>query len=180
MDEAPLLGARPGPHAEAAADLPALERASEAEFPAPSPAAAVQPERDELPVLRDAYLGAAAPGEEPPAAEDAAPPPAYSLRVLSSLLPAPLGAGVRVIPVSGDFRGAASGPGSAGEAPSRAGVPAHTSGGSQRGGARPWPSSPRALPLPGFRAGPSAQTAREQACGLGPCCCHTAPRKKPA
>ncbi|XP_063083734.1 tesmin isoform X2 [Cavia porcellus] len=101
MEEAPLLGALTGPDDETAADLFGPERASEAECRARSPATAVPPEPDELPVLRDAYLGVAAtaPGEEPPAAEDAAPPPAYSLRVLSSLLPAPLGAGVRVIPV---------------------------------------------------------------------------------
>ncbi|KAM6160893.1 tesmin [Erethizon dorsatum] len=90
MEEAPLLGAMPGPDDETATDLFGPERASEVEGPAPSPAAALQPAQDELPVLRDAYLGVAATGAEPPA---------YSLRVLSSLLPAPLGAGVRVIPV---------------------------------------------------------------------------------
>ncbi|XP_005384324.1 PREDICTED: tesmin isoform X2 [Chinchilla lanigera] len=99
MDEAALLGAMPGPDDETAADLFGHERASQAEGPTPSPAVAMQPDQDELPVLRDAYLGVVAAGEEPPAAEDSAPPPAYSLRVLSSLLPAPLGAGVRVIPV---------------------------------------------------------------------------------
>ncbi|XP_021120134.1 tesmin isoform X2 [Heterocephalus glaber] len=99
MEEAPLLGAMPGPDDETASDLFGPEGASEAEGPALSPATAVQLEQDELQVLRDVYLGGAAPGEEPPAAEDAEPLSAYSLRVLSSLLPAPLGAGVRVIPV---------------------------------------------------------------------------------
>ncbi|XP_004627389.1 tesmin [Octodon degus] len=98
MEEAPLLDAMAGPDDEMATDLFGSECASEAEAAGPSPAAAVPPDPDELPVLRDAYLGVPSAGEEPLAAEDTAPP-AYSLRVLSSLLPAPLGAGVRVIPV---------------------------------------------------------------------------------
>uniref|UniRef100_A0A8C0W5M9 CRC domain-containing protein n=1 Tax=Castor canadensis TaxID=51338 RepID=A0A8C0W5M9_CASCN len=126
MEEAPLLGAMPGPDDEMATELFSAERPFVPEGLALSPAGG-EAEQDELPVLGDAYLGAADPGEPllralspPPGAagqgdvpaallgdlaglpelrapEDAAPPPAYSVHVLSSLLP--LGAGVRVIPV---------------------------------------------------------------------------------
>ncbi|MBZ3889172.1 Tesmin [Sciurus carolinensis] len=135
MEEAPLLGAMSGPDDEMVTDLFCPERPFAPESLALSPAVGVKPEQDELPVLGDAYLGAADPAEPllralspPPGAdcpgevqaallgdypglpelrapEDAAPP-AYSVHVLSSLLPAqrgpalvPLGAGVRVIPV---------------------------------------------------------------------------------
>jgi hypothetical protein len=134
MEEAPLLGAMPGPDDEMATELFSAERPFVPEGLALSPAVVVKSEQDELPVLGDAYLGAADPGEPllralspPPGAagqgdvpaallgdlaglpelrapEDAAPPPAYSVHVLSSLLP--LGAGVRVIPVrAGPSRG---------------------------------------------------------------------------
>jgi hypothetical protein len=117
-----------------ATELFSAERPFVPEGLALSPAVVVKSEQDELPVLGDAYLGAADPGEPllralspPPGAagqgdvpaallgdlaglpelrapEDAAPPPAYSVHVLSSLLP--LGAGVRVIPVrAGPSRG---------------------------------------------------------------------------
>ncbi|XP_046300956.1 tesmin isoform X3 [Marmota monax] len=135
MEEAPLLGAMSGPDDEMVTDLFCPERPLVPEGLALSPAVGVKLEQDELPVLGDAYLGAADPAEPllralspPPGAhcpgevqaallgdfpglpelrapEDAAPP-AYSVHVLSSLLPAPrgpalvpLGAGVRVIPV---------------------------------------------------------------------------------
>ncbi|XP_015358771.1 tesmin [Marmota marmota marmota] len=135
MEEAPLLGAMSGPDDEMVTDLFCPERPFVPEGLALSPAVGVKLEQDELPVLGDAYLGAADPAEPllralspPPGAdcpgevqaallgdfpglpelrapEDAAPP-AYSVHVLSSLLPAPrgpalvpLGAGVRVIPV---------------------------------------------------------------------------------
>lgn len=130
MEDA-LLDAMTGPEDELDAELFGPERAF-ADGLALSPAAGAA-ERDELPVLADAYLGATEPGEPllralspPPGAEvpaallgdfpglpelrspdDAGPPPAYSVHVLSSLLPGargpallPLSAGVRVIPVS--------------------------------------------------------------------------------
>lgn len=130
MEDA-LLGAMTGPEDELGAELFGSERAF-ADGLALSPAGGAA-DRDELPVLADAYLGATEPGEPllralspPPGAEvpaallgdfpglpelrssdDAAPPPAYSVHVLSSLLPGargpallPLSAGVRVIPVS--------------------------------------------------------------------------------
>lgn len=130
MEDA-LLGAMTGPEDELGAELFGPERGF-TDGLALSPATAAA-ERDELPVLADAYLGATEPGEqllralspspgaEVPAAllgdfpglpelrtpDDAAPPPAYSVHVLSSLLPGargpallPLSAGVRVIPVS--------------------------------------------------------------------------------
>ncbi|KAL1787296.1 tesmin [Sigmodon hispidus] len=129
MEDA-LLGAMTGPEDELGAELFGPERGF-TDGLALSPATGAA-ERDELPVLADAYLGATEPGEqllralspspgsEVPAAllgdfpglpelrnpEDAAPPPAYSVHVLSSLLPGargpallPLSAGVRVIPV---------------------------------------------------------------------------------
>lgn len=130
MEDA-LLGAMTGPEDELGAELFGSERVF-ADGLALSPAGGAA-DRDELPVLADAYLGATEPGEPllralspPPGAEvpaallgdfpglpelrspdDAAPPPAYSVHVLSSLLPGargpallPLSAGVRVIPVS--------------------------------------------------------------------------------
>lgn len=130
MEDA-LLGAMTGPEDELGAELFGSERAF-ADGLALSPAGGAA-DRDELPVLADAYLGATEPVEPllralspPPGAEvpasllgdfpglpelrssdDAAPPPAYSVHVLSSLLPGargpallPLSAGVRVIPVS--------------------------------------------------------------------------------
>lgn len=130
MEDA-LLGAMTGPEDELGAELFGSERAF-ADGLALSPAGGAA-DRDELPVLADAYLGATEPGEPllralspPPGAEvpaallgdfpglpelrssdEAAPPPAYSVHVLSSLLPGargpallPLSAGVRVIPVS--------------------------------------------------------------------------------
>ncbi|EDL32934.1 tesmin isoform b [Mus musculus] len=129
MEDA-LLGAMTGPEDELGAELFGSERVF-ADGLALSPAGGAA-DRDELPVLADAYLGATEPGEPllralspPPGAEvpaallgdfpglpelrspdDAAPPPAYSVHVLSSLLPGargpallPLSAGVRVIPV---------------------------------------------------------------------------------
>ncbi|CAH6793440.1 tesmin [Phodopus roborovskii] len=129
MEDA-LLGAMTGPEDELGAELFGPERGF-TDGLALSPATGAA-ERDELPVLADAYLGATEPGEqllralspspgaEVPAAllgdfpglpelrnpDDAAPPPAYSVHVLSSLLPGargpallPLSAGVRVIPV---------------------------------------------------------------------------------
>ncbi|XP_031244945.1 tesmin isoform X1 [Mastomys coucha] len=129
MEDA-LLGAMTGPEDELGAELFGSERAF-ADGLALSPAGGAA-DRDELPVLADAYLGATEPGEPllralspPPGAEvpaallgdfpglpelrssdEAAPPPAYSVHVLSSLLPGargpallPLSAGVRVIPV---------------------------------------------------------------------------------
>ncbi|XP_036032356.1 tesmin [Onychomys torridus] len=129
MEDA-LLGAMTGPEDELGAELFGPERGF-ADGLALSPATGAA-ERDELPVLADAYLGATEPGEqllralspspgaEVPAAllgdfpglpelrnpDDAAPPSAYSVHVLSSLLPGargpallPLSAGVRVIPV---------------------------------------------------------------------------------
>ncbi|XP_048215680.1 tesmin [Perognathus longimembris pacificus] len=132
MEETALLGAGPGPDDEMVTEL-----FGATDGLALSPAAVGKAaERDELPVLADAYLGAADPGDpllralspapgadgpaDVPAAllgdlaglpelrapDEAAPPPAYSVHVLSSLLPAargpallPLPAGVRVIPV---------------------------------------------------------------------------------
>ncbi|XP_005064160.1 tesmin [Mesocricetus auratus] len=129
MEDA-LLGAMTGPDDELGAELFGPERGF-TDGLALSPATGAA-ERDELPVLADAYLGATEPGEqllralspspgaEVPAAllgdfpglpelrnpDDAALPPAYSVHVLSSLLPGargpallPLSAGVRVIPV---------------------------------------------------------------------------------
>ncbi|XP_006980556.1 tesmin isoform X2 [Peromyscus maniculatus bairdii] len=129
MEDA-LLGAMTGPEDELGAELFGPERGF-TDGLALSPATGAA-ERDELPVLADAYLGATEPGEqllralspspgaEVPAAllgdfpglpelrnpDDAAPPSAYSVHVLSSLLPGargpallPLSAGVRVIPV---------------------------------------------------------------------------------
>ncbi|ERE81021.1 tesmin-like protein [Cricetulus griseus] len=129
MEDA-LLGAMTGPEDELGAELFGPERGF-TDGLALSPATGAA-ERDELPVLADAYLGATepaeqllralspSPGAEVPAAllgdfpglpelrnpDDAAPPPAYSVHVLSSLLPGargpallPLSAGVRVIPV---------------------------------------------------------------------------------
>ncbi|XP_005351673.1 tesmin [Microtus ochrogaster] len=129
MEDA-LLGAMTGPEDELGAELFCPERGF-TDGLALSPATGAA-ERDELPVLADAYLGATEPGEqllralspspgaEVPAAllgdfpglpelripDDAGPPPAYSVHVLSSLLPGargpallPLSAGVRVIPV---------------------------------------------------------------------------------
>ncbi|CAO2584087.1 Tesmin [Lemmus lemmus] len=129
MEDA-LLGAMTGPEDELGAELFGPERGF-TEGLALSPATGAA-ERDELPVLADAYLGATEPGEqllralspspgaEVPAAllgdfpglpalrtpDDAATTPAYSVHVLSSLLPGargpallPLSAGVRVIPV---------------------------------------------------------------------------------
>ncbi|XP_008844543.1 tesmin [Nannospalax galili] len=114
-----LLGAIPDPDDELGAELFGPERAF-ADGPALSPTAGPA-ELDELPVLADAYLGAVEPAEPllrafipPPGAEEPAAllgdfaeltelrghddaAPAYSVHVLSSLLP--LGAGVRVIPV---------------------------------------------------------------------------------
>lgn len=170
MEEAPLLGALTGPDDETAADLFGPERASEAECRARSPATAVPPEPDELPVLRDAYLGVAAtaPGEEPPAAEDAAPPPAYSLRVLSSLLPAPLGAGVRVIPVSAASAGVA--PAGVGDRRRLAGGRAGGSPGSRSRRVRGGDRGPCPAPCRGDLAPTSELAARKQVCWLGPCC----------
>ncbi|KAM4845384.1 tesmin isoform 1-T1 [Thomomys bottae] len=136
MEETALLGAMPGPDDEMVTELFSAERPFAPDGLALSPAVVVKAEQDELPVLADAYLGAAdpvdpllralspppgadGPGDVPAsllgdlaglpelrAADDAAPPPAYSVHVLSSLLPAargpallPLAAGVRVIPV---------------------------------------------------------------------------------
>ncbi|KAL6034660.1 hypothetical protein STEG23_033848 [Scotinomys teguina] len=129
MEDA-LLGAMTGPEDELGAELFGSQRGF-TDGLALSPATAAA-ERDELPVLADAYLGSTEPGEqllralssspgaEVPAAllgdfpglpelrnpDDAAPPPAYSVHMLSSLLPGargpallPLSAGVRVIPV---------------------------------------------------------------------------------
>ncbi|XP_057635506.1 tesmin [Chionomys nivalis] len=128
MEDA-LLGAMTGPEDELGAELFGPERGF-TDGLALSPATGAA-ERDELPVLADAYLGATEPGEQllralspSPGAEvpaallgdfpglpelrtpDDAPPPAYSVHVLSSLLPGargpallPLSAGVRVIPV---------------------------------------------------------------------------------
>ncbi|KAM5248447.1 tesmin [Ctenodactylus gundi] len=121
MEESPLLGATAGPDPDVAIGLLSPEG------PTPAPSAAVRPEQDDLPVLRDAYLFAADPGEPPGvdglgegqapalgdfpglpapcAQEDAAQPPTYSLHVPSSLLP--LGTEMRVTPVICQLKGGA-------------------------------------------------------------------------
>lgn len=201
MEEAPLLGAMSGPDDEMVTDLFCPERPFVPEGLALSPAVGVKLEQDELPVLGDAYLGAADPAEPllralspPPGAdcpgevqaallgdfpglpelrapEDAAPP-AYSVHVLSSLLPAPrgpalvpLGAGVRVIPVRAAW----------GRAPRVTRVQTHPRGaGPQQ--ESPWPvaspgvTDPDRARLPFFlqvtvpwvKAAPEVQTSQER------------------